>query len=148
MKITNGCRVEYGKPSHVNTGMTAIVGLELVKDKLIVSSQKSGIKMCDLKTVGSGLETVSLDLGREHYFCHGMSVSGNQTVFACLDHIATFHDHLILREPARLLLWTLESEETLRETLTSRSRAGQDWALCADLLESYRLLLSPDSSPD
>ena len=146
MKITGGSRVEYGKPSHINTGMTAIVGLEIVRDRLILSSQKSGIKMVDLRAVGKGVETVSLDTVREHYFCHGMSVSRNQTIFACLDNIATFHDHLILREPARLLLWTLETEDTLRQALTGRSSAGEDWALCPDLLESYRLLLSPDSS--
>jgi len=147
MKITGGSRVEYGKPSHINSGTTAIVGLEIVRDRLILSSQKSGIKMIDLRAVGRGVETVSLDTVRDHYFCHGMSVSGNQTIFACLDNIATFHDHLILREPARLLLWTLETEDTLRQALTGRSSAGEDWALCPDLLESYRLLLSPDSRP-
>ena len=47
-----------------------------------------------------------------------------------------------LREPARLILCTLESESRVRDSLL----AGSDWARCADLLDSYRLLLSPTSS--
>ena len=47
-----------------------------------------------------------------------------------------------LREPARLILCTLESASSVRDSLL----AGSDWARCADLLDSYRLLLSPTSS--
>ena len=98
IRIVNGCRLEFGKSSHINTGMTAIVGLELYRDKLILSSQKSGIKICNLKSIGNGLEPVSLDIRRDDYFCHGMAASGNKTVLACLDNISSYHDHLILRE--------------------------------------------------
>ena len=142
IKITAGCQVEFGEASHINTGMTAIVGLELYRDNVILSSQRSGIKICQVKTA-TVVDQVSLEVGREHYFCHGMAASRNKAVFACLENIATFHDHLILREPGRLVLWTLQTEASLKSDLLARS--PEDLPLCPDILETYRLLVCPTS---
>ena len=144
IKITGGSQpqLEFGQTSHINTGMTAIVGLELYRDNVIVSSQRSGIKICHVKTA-KVLDSVSLDIGREHYFCHGLAASRNKAVFACLENISSFHDHLILREPGRLVLWTLHTEQTLKSELLART--PEDLPLCPDILETYRLLVSPTS---
>ena len=142
IKVTGGSQLEFGQTSHINTGMTAIVGLELYRDNVILSSQRSGIKICHVKTA-KVLDSVSLDIGREHYFCHGLAASRNKAVFACLENISSFHDHLILREPGRLVLWTLHTEQTLKSELLART--PEDLPLCPDILETYRLLVSPTS---
>ena len=146
LSVINGSKLEVSKPSVKNTGMTRIVGLECYKDKLVYLNQLSPIHICDndkLKTSDS----VNLEVSRENYFCQGMAASESGTVFACLDNISTFNDHLIVREPGRLVLWTLDSEESVRQRMVERC---EDLSLSADILECYRVLClshNPDNPP-
>jgi len=133
MKVkVNKSRIEVGKPSHLNTGMTRIVGMELYKNQLLLANQKSPLKIWDMKNTSSVIE---LDVERQHYFCYGLAASENQTIFASLENISSFNDHLIMREPGRLVLWTLESQNNLRRQMVSD-------CVGPDTMEVYRLLVT------
>ena len=138
-RILNGSKIDIKKPSVKNTGMTRIVGLECHQDKLVYVNQKSPIQICDADKLTSS-DCVDLEVSRENYFCQGMAASQSGAVFACLDNISTFNDHLIVREPGRLVFWTLDSEESVQRRMVQRS---DDLTLSADILECYRILLSP-----
>jgi len=131
MKI-NKNKIEIGKPAHINTGLTRIVGLEVYNDKVLVCNQRSPIKLWDRKTK---VQEVELDVAREHYQCYGLGGSHNQSIFACLENISSFNDHLIMREPGRLVLWTMETQEDLKNKML-KGLFG------SDIMEAYRLLLS------
>ena len=139
LRILNGSKIEVIKPSIKNTGMTRIVGLECHHDKLVYVNQKSPIQICDTDKLTSG-DCVNIDVSRDNFFCQGMAASHSGAVFACLDNISTFNDHLIVREPGRLVFWTLDSEESVQRRMVQRSSG--DLALSADILECYRVLLS------
>ena len=139
LRILNGSKIEIKKPSVKNTGMTRIVGLECHHDKLVYVNQNSPVQICDTDQLRSS-DCVSLEVSRDNYFCQGMAASHSGTVFACLDNISTFNDHLIVREPGRLVFWTLDSEESVKRRMVERS---EDLTRSADILECYRILLSP-----
>jgi len=129
-KITRS-RIEITKTNHINTGLTKIVGMEAINDKLFVANQKSPFKLWDMKDKTT---VVDVDIAREHYFCYGVAGSPNQSIFACLENISSFNDHLIMREPGRLVFWTFETLDSLQEKL-------KDGLLGPDIMESYRLLV-------
>jgi len=132
MKVKfNKSKLETGKPSHINTGLTRIVGLEAYQDKVLVCNQRSPVKLWDRKNKSKEIE---LDVAREHYHCYGLGGSHNQSIFASLENISSFNDHLIMREPGRLVLWTLENQKGLKQKMM-RGIFG------SDMLEVYRLLL-------
>eukprot|EP00092_Neocalanus_flemingeri_P029722 GFUD01032270.1.p1 GENE.GFUD01032270.1~~GFUD01032270.1.p1 ORF type:complete len:629 (-),score=150.35 GFUD01032270.1:23-1909(-) len=137
MKIkVNKNKIEVGKPSHMNTGLTRIVGMELYKGQIILTNQKGALKTWDMKNTSRVIE---LDVVRDHYFCYGLAGSLNQSIFACLENISSFNDHLIMREPGRLILWTLESQENLRQQMLQGSFGP-------DIMEAYRLLLTANKT--
>ena len=138
LTILNGSKIEINKPTVKNTGMTRIVGLECHHNKLVYVNQKSPIQICDTDKLTSG-DCVNIEVSRDNYFCQGMAASHSGAVFACLDNISTFNDHLIVREPGRLVFWTLDSEESAQSRLVESS---DDLSLSADILECYRVLLS------
>merc|ERR1719450_1341871 len=143
VKIIDGSKLELGKPCSYNTGMTRIVGMEVYSDKLVLTNQKAALKICDINKLSLN-GTIQLELSRDNYFCQGMSLTSSKSVFAVLDNIASFNDHLVVREPARLIFWTMESEESVRSMLEDRS---QELSRYADVLECYRCLVSPSSPP-
>ena len=133
MKIRiNKSKLETGKPSHINTGLTRIVGLEAYKDKILVCNQRSPVKLWDRKNKCKDIE---LDVVRENYHCYGLGGSHNQSIFAFLENISSFNDHQIMREPGRLVLWTLENQKGLKLKMFKG-------IFGSDMLEVYRLLLS------
>eukprot|EP00090_Calanus_glacialis_P036956 TRINITY_DN6326_c0_g1_i1.p1 TRINITY_DN6326_c0_g1~~TRINITY_DN6326_c0_g1_i1.p1 ORF type:complete len:642 (-),score=188.55 TRINITY_DN6326_c0_g1_i1:438-2321(-) len=137
MKIkVNKSKIEVAKPQNLNTGLTRIVGMETYQDRMMLSNQKSNIKLWDMKKSSSVIE---LDVAREHYFCYGVAGSNNQSIFACLENISSFNDHLIMREPGRLVLWTLETQENLRRKMLKG-------VFGPDLMEAYRLLLTANKT--
>ena len=140
-RLSPGAKLEVNSPSVHNTGMTRVVGIEFYKDKLVFVNQKSAIGICDISKL-QARDNVTLDwtgqVSRESYFCQGLAASTSGAVFTCLDNIATFNDHLIVREPGRLLFWSLETAASVRAQLEARAGALR---LCGDLLECYRCLL-------
>ena len=137
MKIkVHKSKIEIGRPSSINTGLTRIVGMELYQDKMMVSNQKSPLKLWDMKGHAS---VIDLDVAREHYYCYGVAGSQNQSIFACLENISSFNDHLIMREPGRLVLWTMETQENMRKEML-KGEFG------SDLMEAYRLLLTSNKT--
>ena len=140
-RISPGAKLEVNSHLVHNTGITRVVGLEFYKDKLVFINQKSAIGICDISKL-QARDSVTLDwtsqVSRESYFCQGLAASTSGAVFTCLDNIATFNDHLIVREPGRLLFWSLETAASVRPQLEARAGALR---LCGDLLECYRCLL-------
>ena len=140
-RISPGAKLEVNSHLVHNTGITRVVGLEFYKDKLVFINQKSAIGICDISKL-QARDSVTLDwtsqVSRDNYFCQGLAASTSGAVFTCLDNIATFNDHLIVREPGRLLFWSLETAASVRAQLEARAGALR---LCGDLLECYRCLL-------
>ena len=144
ISLSKGSKLNIGNPVNFNTGMTRIVGMEILDDKIVLSNQKSVTKICDINNV-SDHGDVSLDLKRGHYFCQGLAASVNGSVVACLENISTFHDHLIARDPSRLVFWSLDTVETLRTKLELNHH---QLSRCADVLDCYKCLLTEDNNSE
>ena len=63
ISLNKGSKLNIGNPVNFNTGMTRIVGMEILDDKIVLSNQKSVTKICDINNV-SDHGDVSLDLKR------------------------------------------------------------------------------------
>ena len=139
--VSNGSKLQMGSPVSLNTGMTRIVGMLRIGDSLVLTNQKCVVRSCDLSRVSSS-RLVSLEVVREHYMCQGMVASVNGSVIACVDNISSFHDHLIAREPSRLVFFTLETASSL---LSKMCRRQDELSQCADILDCYKCLVTNDS---
>jgi len=128
----NKSKIDVGSPSHINTGLTKIVCMEHFQDKVLICNQKSSLKLWDMKNRYSN---INLSVTRDHYYCYGVAGSPNQSIFCCLENISSFNDHLIMREPGRLVFWTMESQESLKTKLVT-----QDFV--PDAMEAFKLIAS------
>lgn len=92
----------------------------------------------DLRNCSLGdLAAPSLDT--ERFQCHGVKMSGGGAIYAVLQSVCVYYDHLVLRTPGRLSFVTPFSAEELSERL-SGGVGGGDVPDLKDSLEVYRVL--------
>ena len=124
--------LEVGSPRTFNCGPTRLVGLQVLGHKILLVPQKGPLRMWDLQ---QGAATVDLEADGSHYANYGLSLSPSGSLLVLLQCVAAYQDHLLLREPSRLLLATLDSLEVLKEKMLDIP--GQ-----ADTLEVARMVRS------
>ena len=94
---------------------------------------KEDLRDCSL----SDLTAPSLDT--ERFKCHGAKRSGGGAIFAVLQSVCVYYDHLVLRTPGRLSFMTPYSAEELCERVTGSAPCG-DVPDLKDSLEVFRVL--------
>ena len=136
IKIKKGSKLEVEQTLNINSGLTKLVGMEMIEDKIVFCNQKSAMKICDIsKFSQQDSSNIDLDISRDDYYCQGMTSSPSGAIFACVDNVSSFNDHLIVRQPGKLIFWTLGTETSLRTQLIQKN---QELSQHADLLECYR----------
>ena len=98
---------------------------------MLIGNQKGPVKVWNLEKGGEG--KVDLEVDFKHYMTYGIVASPNQSLFVTVQSIDAFNDHLIMREPGRLVFWTLEDVASLEASLAQ----GQ---FGPDMLEVVRCL--------
>ena len=53
-------------------------------------------------------------LDRRHYCAWGLAASPNKAVYCLIENISSFNDHLLLREPSRIVFFTTASHQFVR----------------------------------
>merc|ERR1719278_170182 len=115
-------RIRFSMTRTLHCGITKIIGLELIAGKLLIGNQKGPVKVWNL---GKGEGKVELEVDFKHYMTYCITASPNQSLFVTVQSIDAFNDHLIMREPGRLVFWTLEDVASL-ETSLGRGQFGPD----------------------
>ena len=130
--------LEVGQMIPLNCGFTRVVGAVVLEQGLLVATQKEQL----LWRPEEGRRGVVVEEveGWEHYLTCGLVASPNHCLLVTLQSISAFHDHLILREPGRLVAWTLHPREAVEGAL-----AGG--AMGPDLLEVARCLRGREDLP-
>ena len=95
-------------------------------------SLQDDLRNCSL----SDLAAPSLDT--ERFKCHGAKRSGGGALYAVLQSVCVYYDHLVLRTPGRLSFMTPFSAEELSERVSSGG--GGDVPDLKDSLEVFRVL--------
>ena len=127
-------KVEFSMVRTLHCGITKIIGLQVLDGKLLIGNQKGPVKVWDLE---KGEGEVELEVDSKHYMTYGIVASPNQSLFVTVQSIDAFNDHLIMREPGRLVFWTLEDVASLEASL--------EWGVFGpDMLEVVRCLRISD----
>jgi hypothetical protein len=121
-----------GEPRVLSCGPGGVAGLELRGGGLLVAGQEGPVREWRLDR---GEATIGLEGEGQHYRTYGMAASPSQAIFVTLQAIDTFNDHLIMREPARLVFWTLESASSLEQAVLEAAPTPGP-----DLLEALRVV--------
>ena len=79
-------------------------------------------------------------LDTERFKCHGLKRSGGGAIFAVLQSVCVYYDHLVLRTPGRLSFMTPFSAEELSERVLGGEGVRGDVRDLKDSLEVYRVL--------
>ena len=128
---TGACNVVDVLPVGDGRGAEHLVMLERGPPQTLVV--KEDLRDCSL----SDLTAPSLDT--ERFKCHGAKTSGGGAIFAVLQSVCVYYDHLVLRTPGRLSFMTPYSAEELCERVTGSAACG-DVPDLKDSLEVYRVL--------
>ena len=83
-------------------------------------------------------------LDTERFRCHGVRLSGGGSIYAVLQSVCVYYDHLVLRTPGRLSFMTPFSAEQLSDRITGGG--GGDVPDLKDGLEVYRVLSDSSDS--
>jgi len=62
---------------------------------------------------------VKLDIERRDYITWGLLASPNKALYCLVECLSSFNDHLLMREPTRLVFFTLTPPRVLRERIES-----------------------------
>ena len=127
-------RIRFSMTRTLHCGITKIIGLELIAGQILIGNQKGPVKVWDLE---KGEGKVELEVESKHYMTYGIVASPNQSLFVTVQSIDAFNDHLIMREPGRLVFWTLDDVDSLEASLTG-GKFGPD------MLEVVRCLRISD----
>ena len=114
--------IEFSGVRTLHCGITKIIGLQVLGRKVLIGNQKGPVKVWNLE---KGEGKVELEVDFKHYMTYGIVASPNQSLFVTVQSIDAFNDHLIMREPGRLVFWTLEDVASLEESL-ARGNFGPD----------------------
>ena len=114
--------IEFSGVRTLHCGITKIIGLQVLGRKVLIGNQKGPVKVWNLE---KGERKVELEVDFKHYMTYGIVASPNQSLFVTVQSIDAFNDHLIMREPGRLVFWTLEDVASLEESL-ARGNFGPD----------------------
>jgi len=106
---------EFSGVRTLHCGITKIIGLQLLGGKVLIGNQKGPVKVWNLEKGVEG--KVELEVDFKHYMTYGIVASPNQSLFVTVQSIDAFNDHLIMREPGRLVFWTLEDVASLEASL-------------------------------
>ena len=107
--------IEFSGVRTLHCGITKIIGLEVLGGKVLIGNQKGPVKVWNPEEGGEG--KVDLEVDFKHYMTYGIAASPNQSLFVTVQSIDAFNDHLIMREPGRLVFWTLEDVDSLEASL-------------------------------
>eukprot|EP00088_Acartia_fossae_P041006 TRINITY_DN4283_c0_g1_i1.p1 TRINITY_DN4283_c0_g1~~TRINITY_DN4283_c0_g1_i1.p1 ORF type:complete len:625 (-),score=76.08 TRINITY_DN4283_c0_g1_i1:277-2151(-) len=108
----------------VNAGLSQVVGVEqisvedaheLTEDTFLIAATKGNMFFWTPGQTDSQKTDLGLQVDRTHYCSWGLTASPNQAIFCLLESVSSFNDHLTMREPGRLVIFTLASHEQIRE---------------------------------
>lgn len=125
------------------TACTAQSSFDLSLGPLLVAPQKGQLTLWDTFAGGeTNKSQLQLPLERRDYAAWGLSASPNKAIYSLLECVSAFNDHLMLREPSRVVFFTLTDTQHIRGKL-------QDVFL-PDYMEIYRTLYlsKGDDSPE
>jgi len=114
---------EFSGVRTLHCGITKIIGLQVLGGKVLIGNQKGPVKVWNLEKGGEG--KVDLEADFKHYMTYGIVASPNKSLFVTIQSIDAFNDHLIMREPGRLVFWTLEDVASLEASFAG-GRFGPD----------------------
>ena len=138
---TGACNVVDVLPVGDGRGAEHLVMLERGPPQTLVV--KEDLRDCSL----SDLTAPSLDT--ERFKCHGATRSGGGAIFAVLQSVCVYYDHLVLRTPGRLSFMTPYSAEELCERVSSGGAPrGGDVPDLKDSLEVYRVLCASNDGSE